>query len=303
MEGDRFAVDKAAKNLEEARTKLRVLREYTKATDVEQLEADINILKAKWKAARSGHELEKSRLVEIQEQLEKCIIRAPVAGQVVFANRASSRSDSEFIVEPGAMVRERQVIIRMPNPGKMQITAMINESRIGLIKVGMPVTVRTVDASDGRPMNGEVVQVNEHPEPQSWHSSYIKEYLCKIKIHNPPPTIRPGYTAMVTIHVQAIDMTIQVPVQSVLVRDKRRFCLVRDSGGWQAREVTVGPLNDKFAVVEEGLAKGSQVALNPRKYEGVAAGLPEVPAGPTRGSGSRRRNGRPGGGGKTGGGR
>ena len=120
LEGDSFAVEKAQTELDTAKTKLRVLQEYTKPKMLKQLDSDIKSAEARWKSEQSSYELELSKQKDIEEQIKKCTLVAPQSGQVVYANTQGGRRESEFLVEPGAMVRESQVLIRLPDPSKMQ---------------------------------------------------------------------------------------------------------------------------------------------------------------------------------------
>ena len=86
LEGDRFAVEIAKTELEAAKTKLRVLQEYTKAKMMMQLDSDIKSAEASWKSEQSTYQLELANLKDIESQIEKCTIVAPQAGQVVHAN-------------------------------------------------------------------------------------------------------------------------------------------------------------------------------------------------------------------------
>ena len=54
LEADRFAVEKAKKDLDAAKTKLKVLDEFTKPKQVSTLESAILIAKAKWESARTA---------------------------------------------------------------------------------------------------------------------------------------------------------------------------------------------------------------------------------------------------------
>ena len=58
LEADKFAVEKATKELDAAKTKLKVLDDFTKAKMVSTLESAIVIAKAKWESAQNSHELE-----------------------------------------------------------------------------------------------------------------------------------------------------------------------------------------------------------------------------------------------------
>ena len=260
LEGDRFAVEKARNELETAKTKLTVLRDYTKPKMLKQFESDIATAEAKWKSEENSHQLELDKLKEIEEQIELCVIRAPQPGQVVYANNYSSRGNAEFVVEEGASVRERQVIIRLPDPSSMQVKAGINESRITMVKTGMPVAIR-LDAIGDKELRGEVTKVNEYPEPTSWFSSQIKKYGTIIRIIDPPPQIRPGLTAEVRIQVERLEKALQIPVQAAFQRGTQVYCVVYDGDEYQLREITIQSSNDKTVVVSSGLTAGEKVVL------------------------------------------
>ncbi len=265
LEGDRFAVEKSRTELATAKTKLRVLQEYTKPKMMMELESNIKSAEAAWKSDESSYKLEVSREKEFADQIEKCTLRAPQAGQVIHANRSSRRGDSEFICEPGAVVREGQVLIRLPDNAKMQVKAKINESRITSLAVGQSVTVR-IDAFGDQKLRGVVTTVNEYPEPTSWFSSQVKEYATFIQILDTEEDLKPGLTAEVTIHVSNVRDAIRVPVQAIHEHGRVTYCVVRTGeDSWEAREVKIANNNDKFVMIDEGVVEGDVVALNPRR--------------------------------------
>jgi len=81
-------------------------------------------------------------------------------------------------------------------------------------------------------------------------------------------------TAQVSIEVERLDSALQIPVQAVLERSKRFFCIVENLGEIAAREVKVGSANDQSVVVSDGLDEGEQVILAPQSYESKVT-LPE----------------------------
>ncbi len=290
LEGDRFAVEIAKTDLDTAKTKLRVLNEYTKPKMLMELESAIKSAEARKKSEESSYNLELSKLKEIEDQIAYCEIRAPSAGQVVYANQQSSRSGAEFVVEAGAEVRENQVIIRLPDPTTMQVNAKINESRVTLVKAGMPATIR-LDAYGDQMLEGVVTRVNEYPEPSSWFSSQVKEYETFIEVIDSPIQIRPGLTAEVTIFVDEREDVIRVPVQTIHEHGPKLYCMVRSGDGWEAREIEMLSTNDKFAVIAAGLDEGDEVAMAPRKLLDQVA-LPVLdPAEEEIRLGSRRQDG------------
>lgn len=280
LEGDKFAIDKATAELAKAKTRLHVLQEYTKPKMLKQFDADIASAKAKWNAEESSYELEKKKLKDIVDQIEKCQIKAPADGQVVYANVASNRGggSGEFVVEAGANARDGQVLIRLPDPGQMQVKAKINESRVTLVRAGMPVLIR-LDAFGDKVSKGEVTKVNQYAEPGSWFSSQVKEYATFVKIEDPPTGIRPGLTAEVRIFVEQLPDELQVPVQGIFEHGPDTYCVLRTSAEgqplkYEPRKIKVGSSNDKFVTVKEGLEAADTVLLDARKL--VDKQLPKV---------------------------
>ena len=275
LEGDQFAVEKAKNALASAQTKLMVLRKYTREKTLKQFDSDIATAEAKWESEKKSDQLELEKLEEINEQIEKCTIMAPEDGQVVYASDRNRWGSSEFVVEPGASVRERQVIIRLPDPNKMQVKASINESRISLVQAGMPVAI-AFDAVRDKTLHGEVTKVNQYAEPESWRSGNIKEYAASISIFDPPPEVRSGMNAEVRIYVEQLENALQVPVQALYETKGHFFCLVKNGDGWDTREVQVRSSNDTFMTIETGLEEGDVVAMNPRSHRDKLE-IPDLP--------------------------
>lgn len=263
LEGDRFAVEKARLELERAQKKLSVLEQYTREKILKELESSMKVAEAELESCRERLSQKQKMLRFFTEQIENCTIRAPQSGQVVYANERGSRDASEFIVEPGTKVRERQAIIRLPDYNKMQIVCQINESKVSMVERGMPVTIH-LDAFEGMELTGAVTKVNEYPEPISRWGSSVKKYATTIEVHNPPPTIRPGLTAELAIHVERLDSVVQVPVQAIHEHAGSYFCFVNTPEGIQPRPITVGSNNARFVVIADGLSPNDQVAMNPR---------------------------------------
>ena len=267
LEADRFAVDKAKNDLETAQTKLKVLRDYTKVKTVNQMTADIKTTAAKMRTDESTFALDQQKLQEIEAQIAKCTIYAPADGQVVYNNDNDDWDDNPTIIQPGALVRERQIVFKLPDPTQMQVKAKVNEANVNRVKVGMEATIR-VDAFPDQELHGVVTKMNDYPEQSGWRGSNAKEYAAFVKILEPPAGMRPGMTADVSILVEEVPDALQVPVQAVVEQAGRHYCLMRSGDRLEAREILLGSTNDKFLIVQDGLAEGEQVLLNPRLFLG-----------------------------------
>jgi HlyD family secretion protein len=278
LQAAEVAVQNAQNGLDNARTKLNTLRNLTKQKELTVLEANIASAQANVKAQQASLQLEEDKLKDIQDQINKCTIKATAPGQVVYANETDmfrSSSSSQFIVTPGAMVRERQVIIRLPNANDMQVKATVNEARVTLIRPGLPVSIR-VDALKDEMIEGEVTKVNQYAEPSSFSSGNIKRYATIIKIKNPPAELRVGMNAEVRIHVERKADALQVPVQALAELKGHYFTLAKNGDSYETREVKIGSTNDKVATIESGLKDGDEVVMNPRSA-GSLLKLPSLP--------------------------
>jgi hypothetical protein len=247
--------------------RLKVLQNLTKQKMLVKYESDIEASEASLSAAQSELMEEQIELDEVLEQIEKCVMYAPSDGVVVHANRYSSRGGSaEFVVEAGATIRERQAIIRLPDPSLMQVKCKINESRITLIQEGMAAKI-SVDAIPGMRLTGRVSKVNRYAEPGSFFSSSIKEYATIIEIIDPPENIRTGMTAEVQIFVEQIEDALQIPIQGLYEHGDNLYSLVqRGPDSFETVQVEIGATNDTMASVTEGLSDNDRVVLNLREH-------------------------------------
>src|SRR5678815_5760913 len=101
---------------------------------------------------------------------------------VVYANDSrSSRfgsSGQQSPVEEGAMVRESQALVRLPDLSRMQVKVMIHESRVDQMKRGIPARIVIQDQD----YTGNVISIANQPQGSSWMSANVKEYEAKISI-------------------------------------------------------------------------------------------------------------------------
>jgi multidrug efflux pump subunit AcrA (membrane-fusion protein) len=88
-----------------------------------------------------------------------------------------------------------------------------------------------------------------------------KYFGITVEIAERDERLRPGMTATVEIQVERREKALFVPIQAVFDRQGKRVVYVREIGGFREREVTTGPSNRDFAVIEKGLSAGDVVAL------------------------------------------
>ncbi len=263
LEASQFAVERAKLDLDTMLTAKQVLVEFTRPKMVKELRSRQSAAEATFAASKAAAELEKFKLDELQVQLEKCVIKAPQDGMVVYANqREGRRGESLSTIEEGAQVREMQSIIQLPDLGRMQVNTLIHETKIDKIRAGMPATIRI----RGQELQGSVKFVNNQPEPGNWFSSDVKEYAAKVSIDGIPGGVilKPGMTAEVEILVRELSDALQVPLMAVVQEGLESVCYVKKGEIVERRKVNIGDANTSFLEIKQGLEKGEEVILNPR---------------------------------------
>jgi RND family efflux transporter MFP subunit len=200
---------------------------------------------------------EEERLKRFQTQLANCKIYAPQDGMVAYAPPSSSR-DPEM--GEGMPVRLRQHIFSIPNLRSMQVETKVHESSLDRIQPGLEVDV-TVDAFPDRTYRGTVKSVAVLPE--SSYYSDTKTYRTIVSIDEEVYQLKPGMTAICEVNVDFLPKVKAVPIQAVVQRAGSNWLYVDVNGNLQRRKISLGPSNDQFVAITDGIEAGDLVVLNP----------------------------------------
>lgn len=125
-----------------------------------------------------------------------------------------------------------------------------------------------VDAFPNRHFQGHVKLVANVASSIDWWSD-VKVYQTVVGIDGTVAHLKPGMSAEVTIFAdESPEPVLVIPIQSVvgtIAMGKQRKCFVLDAAGQpQERDILLGMCNEKMVEVQEGLAEGDKVVLNPR---------------------------------------
>lgn len=273
LQADEFTVQASEHEKLRSETRLRILTNYTKVRRLKQLDGAVAACRANLESADKIYRIRRDQLAEIESQIEKCTVRAPVAGQVVLAHL--HHEGHSHMIEPGEQTLQNRILVRLPDPRQMQIKAMINEDKIAQVRVGAPVTI-CLDAFPDQELLGTVVKVNEYPSADSWFGPAVKRYETIISLEPSTLPLRPGLTADLKVCVTRMADQLLVPCHAVLDHGETSYCLSTDGYRLIAQEVVTGPSNGKFTVIESGLDEGQQVVLGAASYRDKVA-LPELP--------------------------
>ncbi len=221
--------------------------------------------KAKLKSAIGQHQVQARQAKDLNEQLEKCTIRAKKTGLVVYGGARDDQFyyGGEERIREGASVRERQAIITIPDLTRMSVNVKIHESYIKKVKKGQKARM-TVDAFPDDILTGEVTKLGVLPDSQNrWMNPDMKVYLTTITIDGTHDWVKPGMSVKVEILVSKIDNCVYVPVQAISPDGGKQVCFIPHGLKQERREVQVSEFNDEFIEVRSGISEGERVLLRP----------------------------------------
>jgi len=259
LEGEQFAVDSARKDLELKKTKLESLEKYNKVKSLQELQSKLRASEAKLASYQASLSLEKARLEREKKQLENCVIRAETEGMVIFPSMAAWK-DTPDITE-GAVVREQQTLLMIPDFTQMQVKVGIHESKVDRLKVGMKAKVQLQELI----LEGEVSEIAEVTRPAGWWTGNLVKYDTIIKLPQ-HPGLKPGMSAVVDIVLADHKDVLTVPVAAIIEGSSGLFCWVQTPEGVRKRVVRVGDTNDQFSIILDGLSESDEVVLNPLAF-------------------------------------
>ena len=277
--------------LREAEEMERRLTKFTASKVVTSLEAKIAAVQADLQAQRVSFEREDQRKRRLEKAIENCEMKSPRAGTLTYFNETNGWGRVDSQIQEGLTVRENQVLFSIPDPTRMRVRTKINEAKIALIESGLPALIK-LDAVPNKLFHGRVAEVTVIPTEAAGPLSDVKIYYANVEILDPEPGLSTGMSAQVEFLVNERKAVTRVPINSVRWFDGLPFVARPGADGkhiWKTIEL--GVMNQQFAEVKSGLARGESViadptGLNPptwqERKEAKVAGL-ENPQPPSQG--------------------
>jgi HlyD family secretion protein len=162
--------------------------------------------------------LSQDKLDRDKKQLLATKIYAPQDGLVVYAGSGGGHWSNESMIEEGAVVRNRQEIIKLPDVSEMKVQVKIHESHINQIALGQPAFV-VLDSLPDQRYRGTVSKVAPLPDSSSrWGNPDLKVYATEIVINDKLPDIKPGVSARAEVLITNLENVLSVPIQAVTTR-------------------------------------------------------------------------------------
>jgi len=283
LQADKLAVTRSNNQLALAQEELRLLEEFTRQRNIDQLEsdyhqaemalerikrkatADVVQAKADLKAKELEYNRQKDKLAKIMDQLVKATILSPADGIVIYASsaRRGGFRDSREPLDEGVEVYERQELIYLPTADSAMAEVDIHEASLEKVRLGLPAII-TVDAMAGKKFFGSVGRIAPLPDPQSmFMNPDLKVYNSEIYLEGDEPSLRAGMSCKVEIIVEQYEDAVYIPVQTVIrVAGKPTIYIVKEDT-IEERKVEIGLDDNRMIRIISGLDEGEVVLMTP----------------------------------------
>ena len=169
---------------------------------------------------------------------------------------------------------------------EMRLDTRVSEADIGSVAPGQAVSFR-VPAYPDKVFHGAVTVVRDHPRTVS----HVVTYDVLSTVPNPDTLLKPGMTAMVTIHTGDLPGVLLVPngafvyrppqkylpdLSSIRKKNRNFIFLLKESGKkWKVVPVpvTIGPTDGLVSMVSGTLSEGDRVIVRDKEGRSPSRGL------------------------------
>ncbi len=270
------ARDKAGIEVKEAQRNLKRLaslesRRLVSDSDVDSARFTLEANQAEYRLKVAAVAQARAALDHERFNLDNTRIRAPIDGVVISRSVDVGQTVAASLQAPTLFTIARDLT-------RMQIETNVDESFIGAVKQGDPVSF-TVFAYPERVFHGELAQVRLEPIVEAG----VVKYNCIVHVDNADLALKPGMTATVSIEVQRLANVLKVSnaalrfvpalpeaqlerVRAQLSPGEATLWTPTAGGGLAARIVKTGQVGENETVIEgENVGADLTVAVPQRK--------------------------------------
>lgn len=223
----------------------------------------------KWRARLTAEHAHPARLDEararaaaaererdlLRDQLARCVVTAPVAGELVYLPIPFAGEIRP--VRIGDTVFKNQEFLCIPDPSEWVVRFDVPEHELARVPAGA-MAVLTPRAWPSLSLTGTVENVSAMAQTQPGAPDR-RVFPATVRVHGAAPELRSGLTVRVAILSHREPSALMIPRSALRWEDGRPYCRRRAGGAVERRHLVLGPANEEVAVVRDGLAEGDQI--------------------------------------------
>jgi HlyD family secretion protein len=241
----------SAQGLDEARS---VLDQATNRQAVAR--SQLGVSEARVTQARAAVAQAQAAVDRSEEEFANATIRSPIRG-IVLSRDVEIGSPVSSILNLGASAT---LVMVLGDIGQVYVKGKVDETDIGLVKMGQPVRIR-VETFKDRTFVGRVTQIS----PMGVEKDNVVNFEVRASIDNPGGLLRANMTSNAEIVLEEHTATLIVPERAVIYDASRRTYAERlapaSKTGRDRVPITLGLSNGTRTEVVKGLSAGDKVVL------------------------------------------
>jgi HlyD family secretion protein len=282
----RHDLDAARANAEQAKLDFqRAKQNYTASilaeADYQKAKSALDTAQATLAATEQRMHQASATLAGSRDSLSKTTVTSPIDGIVT----ALPVKEGEVTVI-GTMNNAGTQLLTVSDMAEVEAVMMVDETSIPQVKLGQTANL-SIDAYPGKTFKGVVTEVGSSPiaknDPELLaltQNSEAINFKVKIRVENPPETIRPGFSVTAEIVTGTKTGATAVPIQALVVRDvpqkdkkaprgsrpptEEGVYLVKN-GKLQFQKVETGLAGELMIEVKQGPSPGQEIVTGPFK--------------------------------------
>lgn len=209
---------------------------------------EVSILELKAKQVRN-------KIKDAETTLAMLTVSAPTLG-IAILNRNPYTNEKYQIDD---MAIPGWPMMGLPDLSLMRAKVMINEVDIAKIDTFQEVII-IPDAFPDTSFKGHVTEIATLARTKD-RNSKVKVFDVGIILDENSEILIPGMTVSCKIIVEKINDALYIPLEALFIKDVDNIVYLKKSSNFEIQNVKIGPQNDNFVVVLEGLKEGDEVAL------------------------------------------
>ena len=248
--------------------------------DLQKAKSNLETAQATLAATESRMNSTMATLAASRDSLSKTTVTAPIDGIVT----ALPVKEGEVTVI-GTMNNPGTQLLTISDMATVEAVMMVDETSVPGVKVGHKATL-TIDAYPNKKFEGTVTEVGSSPIPKNdpdllslMQNSEAISFKVKIRVDNPPDTIRPGFSVTADVVTARREGATAIPIQALVVRDVEKKDKAPAVGRAETEEgvytikdgklvfekVKTGIAGELLIEVTEGPKPGQEIVTGPFK--------------------------------------
>ena len=215
--------------------------------------AELQVLEYGSKASPASTK-EPEQGTEMQEAMKSMLLLSPISGIVL-----SRDTDEGTTVVPLASASGGTVIMTIADVSEMYFKGDVDESDMGLIKEGMPVSIKVESYPEER-FKGELIKI----APLGREEENIVNFEVKVKIPEETTRLKAGMSADAEIIVEKHTNTLLLLESAIIREEGKTFVYIPDptsEDGKKKIELELGISDGIHSEILKGLKEGDTVVI------------------------------------------